>query len=243
MLEPIFYMFDAVVWVFTALLLFTRRKIYDISVLKTIILLIFGRIVGIIGAVVAGRIIYGGGIRFYGSVLAVIIAFIPIAKILKIPYYKMMAFCSAPVMIGIVIMKVLCLVNGCCSGFTMFCMSDGRIVFFPSQIVELLFALALVIWLIYLERKEINRPYLFSNCLIWYAIPRYVADWCRDDGTGIPFLIWIPAGRFFSIFIFLVGVVTLFLQLEKNISRKPSIKETICAMIGRLPMDTNLKFF
>ena len=61
-----------------------------------------------------------GGRSFYGAVFIVPLLFIPVAYLFRIPYAKLMDLCAPAECMMLVLMKALCLMEGCCGGRVLF---------------------------------------------------------------------------------------------------------------------------
>ena len=179
-----------------------RRKRYDFPLWKSIIIPFMLTVFGVTGAMILAFIESGhfGGISFYGSVLLIPVLLIPTAYLLKIPYGKI-TDCSVPqICIMLAVMKVGCFVSGCCGGITI----AGGTARFPSQIAEMLVAIALAVVIILLDSQGYMENRLYGVYFLTYGILRFGLNFLRD---GIKPFVWIiPAGHFWSIISIALGV-------------------------------------
>lgn len=148
-----------------------------------------------------------GGRSYYGAVFLVPLAFIYVAKLMRIPFGDLMDFCAPAECVMLAIMKYQCLVDGCCGGRVMLELAaDGSIVF-PSQIVELINALLIMAVLMGLAICKKARGKIYAWYLVIYGGTRFVLNLFRADVT--PFLIGLPVGNIWSILAIFLGVLWL----------------------------------
>ena len=148
-----------------------------------------------------------GGRSFYGAVFLVPIAFIYIAKLLRIPHGELMDFCAPAECVMLAIMKYQCLKDGCCGGRTLYTAVDGTAVIFPSQIAETTNAAIIMVILMVLARNEHNRGKIFPWYMLIYGVTRFVLNFFRAENDSFAF--GLPAGNFWSIVAIAVGIVWL----------------------------------
>lgn len=138
-----------------------------------------------------------GGRSYYGAVFLVPLAFVFIAKWLRIPYEQAMDFCAPAECAMLVIMKYQCLVDGCCAGIVLYFTADGTAVRFPSQMIEVVNALVLMLILMILAHNEKNRGKIYPWYLLLYGATRFVWNWFRADNT--PMIVGLPEGNVWSL--------------------------------------------
>lgn len=182
-----------------------RRKRYDFPLWKSIIIPFMLTVFGVTGAMILAFIESGhfGGISFYGSVLLIPVLLIPTAYLLKIPYGKI-TDCSVPqICIMLAVMKVNCLVSGCCGGIALYTSQIGDAVHFPSQTVELAVSLLICAFILHLDERRILVNRFYGVYFVIYGILRFGLNFLRD---GIKPFVWIiPAGHFWSIVSIILG--------------------------------------
>ena len=215
---------------------FIQKDVWKIKTWKYFIITPLLNLSGILGAKTASWIAYGrfSGTRLYGSVLAVGIALSIIAIMLCIPYKEMYGFGGVVMWKSVAVTKVGCIIDGCCAGRVLYVNSSGKEVLFPSQIVETVVAALFFIWFFNLAKTKYLHSALYPLFMTWYGIYRYLADWMRGHPLEqSPFVLWIPAGRFFSILIFIIGIISLYLVLNKEYGKKLTYKVFAKALIGK----------
>ena len=215
---------------------YVQKDIWKIKTYKYWIIVPSMTVVGTLGAKTASWIAYGrfSGTRLYGTVLAIAIFGAVLAIILCIPYRELYGFSSGGTWLAVTVMKVPCIIDGCCAGRVMFTNSSGNPVLFPSQIVETVVAALIFVWFYRLGQSKYSHSRLFPLAMIWYGIYRYLADFMRGHPVEqSPFILWIPAGRFFSLMILIIGLIAMYLIVKKE-SNKVTAKEYIYSLIGKV---------
>lgn len=215
---------------------FIQKDVWKIKTYKYFIIAPVMSLVGTFGAKLASFIAYGrfSGTRLYGTVLALAVFGFILAIILCIPYEELYGFSSVGTWLSITIMKIPCIINGCCAGRVLFVDGSGNSVLFPSQIMETLIAAIFFIWFYKLSKSNYPHSAMFPLMMIWYGIYRYVFDWFRGHPLEqSPFFMWMPAGRFFSIIIMVVGFVSLFVVLKKKDKKELTINSFIKYLFGK----------
>lgn len=148
-----------------------------------------------------------GGLSFYGAVFLVPIVFALIAWILRVPYGKIMDFCAIGECIMLALMKVHCILGGCCIGRVLYTTEDGTPVLFPSREIELIVALVLFVVLLCWALKKKHLGFLYAWYLILYGGTRFVLNifrqaWVTKD-------MWLPYGNIWSLVAIAVGAAWL----------------------------------
>ena len=195
------------------MLMLFRRKKFGISNLNLLISLTVIVIFGIIGALVSHYIENGyWGIRYYGTILVVVLALIPTAKIIKFPYNQLMDYVAPQGMLGIIVMKYNCLLKGCCEGKIMHYTPEGIGIVFPSQEVELVTAVLIFVLLLVLENSKRFKNYVFPIFMILYGGTRLFFDYMRaEQGRVFPLgALDISVGCLFCGLIVVFGIMNLY---------------------------------
>lgn len=147
------------------------------------------------------------GTSFYGAILLVPVLFLPVALIFWISYGKLMDICAPAECIMLALMKVQCAVNGCCVGRVLSVDTSGKEIRFPSQIVELIFALAIMVALMLIMHKKESVGKIYPYYMILYGASRFLLNLLRET---TPFIWILPAGNFWSLVSIALGVIWLF---------------------------------
>lgn len=165
----------------SVLLLFCRRKQYDMSWKHVIIILLVVGGVGYFGAVFGAWLSYGSwrGIRFYGKALFVTFTLIGLAKLFKKDSTAITDYYGPIDILALVIMKINCYRTGCCAGIDLYVNEQGERITFPSQIAELLVAAVIFLLTMLLERKKKCEGYRYYLYLLIYGSTRFIFDYLR----------------------------------------------------------------
>ena len=154
-----------------------------------------------IAGVISVRLMYfiesgrWGGLSFFGAVLFVPVLFILVKLLFHMPYGELMDLCAPAECVMLALMKVQCLIFNCCKGRVLSVDASGTEIRFPSQIVELVFALLLMIVLVLLLRNKINTGKIYPYYMVFYGTGRFMLNLLRETS---PFIWILPAGNFWS---------------------------------------------
>lgn len=148
-----------------------------------------------------------GAQSYYGAVFLVPLAFIYVAKLLRVPYETLMDFCAPAECVMLAIMKYRCYIDGCCAGKVLLSIAIDGSVIFPSQLAELVNALVLMLVLIIMAFNKKNRGKIYPWYMILYGATRFVLNWFRDGTT--PLLLGMPAGNLWSLAAIMIGLLWL----------------------------------
>lgn len=163
-----------------------------------------------------------GGQSFFGAIFFVPFVFWWVAKLLRVPYGELMDICAPAECIMLVLFKIRCYISGCCEGKVIWYTDEGAPVFFPSQIVELICALLIMLVLIRIEKSSKSVGKIYPYYLLLYGSSRYILNWFRWDTA--PFVWILPPGNFWSLCAILMAGVWLFgLYLKEKRDRKGTV--------------------
>lgn len=197
----------------TVLMLFVRRRKYNVPVSLTIGIVVIVGIFGYMGAAVASYLAFGNwfGIRFYGRILFATIGLYIVAKVFKADWIRIMNYYAPVDILALMVMKVNCLRAGCCSGIVLFGMENGRTIVFPSQIAEFMVAILILVVIFAMEKQSKYIQYQYSVYLIIYGATRFVFDVLREEkGKQISMGIMnLSVGQIFCMALVLVGIIVI----------------------------------
>ena len=143
--------------------------------------------------------VWEGGMVFYGGFLGGIAAVVALCRMWKLPLLRFADMLSAPAMLGLAFGRLGCLFNGCCFGRPIdwgtgvewpwgLTFLHGQvpsalrgIPLHPTQIYSALNALALVVALTWLRRRQRFDGQVFGLVLVAYGITRSVLELFRLD--------------------------------------------------------------
>ena len=153
-----------------------------------------------------------GGISFYGAVFFVPILFVIVARLVGVRYGVLMDLCAPAECVMLAIMKVQCLLTGCCGGVLL--RYNGVSYVFPSQIMEMVNGLVIGVILLLMARKEKNRGRLFPWYMVIYGVTRFVLNMFRQGGAAR--ILGLPFGNFWSLVSIVVGIIWLWIARKRN---------------------------
>ena len=216
-----------------------RRKKYEMSWLWVIIVLALFFTMGALGAMFGSGISNFGwrGIRLYGLIMFEILSVHLVSWWKKAPPQQVGDYVAAPIASLCAGAKVNCVALDCCKGFIIYDAPMQNPICFPSAWLEIAMWLGLAVALVIFEKKKTVDGLLFPVLVIWFGILRYIADFFRGSSLEQePFLLWIPAGRLWSLVLSAMGFVLLWFWLKKQLERKPNVKEMLRVCIGKSPV-------
>ena len=190
------------------LLMLLRRKFFpQIRIWKFPIISILLTIAGVAGAMLMFFIESGsfGGTSFFGAILFIPVLLLP-GMLLGISFRDLMDLCAPAECLMLAFMKLDCLQSNCCLGKYLPALEFQ----FPSQIVEMLTILVIMLLLLKLEHSKKHRGQLYGHYLILYGVTRFILNWFRYGLT--PFVWILPAGNFWSLVAIALGLVWLLLS-------------------------------
>lgn len=158
-----------------------------------------------------------GGRSFFGAVFLAPITFMPLAKCLKIPYKYSLDFCATSGCLMLTILKVECLIDGCCKGIVLYRTAVGEVIRFPSQFIEVFTAFMLTALLISTSRKTKYRGKIYPITLVLYGVLRFVLNLLRDDWYRMKNMgLLLPLGNIWSLLAIGIGMIWLIVASEKK---------------------------
>lgn len=148
-----------------------------------------------------------GGTSFFGAVFLVPLLFVIVAKLLRLQYGVAMDLCAPAECAMLVIMKIQCVISGCCEGRTLYLFGDMNAFVFPSQIAELLNALIIMIVLLWMSRSNRIQNVTYPWYMIIYGCSRFVLNIFRQEWITTD--MFLPYGNIWSLVAITVGVLWL----------------------------------
>ena len=200
---------------FLAFLLVNRT--YKINGFKLFVFNFVSIILGVISTMMMSYIESGSfkGTSFYGAVFLLPIFTYFLSLIFNISSWKLFNLSSILVMITSAILKVRCFVYGCCGGRKIPIETDYGFMDFPSQIVEMIFALLIFILLLFLFFRNKDRKDLYPIMMIVYGVGRFILNSYR---LVVPLFGFMSFGHIWSIISVIVGIIWLIILHKKKIN-------------------------
>ena len=198
-----------------AVMLFPRLWQVWLPIWKTLLSAAVLTVLGVLGAKIMFLLESGfwAGASFYGAVFFPPLFMVLLALLLHVPPLDLLDLCAPAECVMLAILKIQCAVNGCCGGILLTSTADGVYIRFPSQIVELLNALALMIVLLHFIHKGVWRGRIYPMYMLLYGITRFVFNLLRDT---TPFLLGLPAGNFWSLISIMIALIWLYFAEHKK---------------------------
>lgn len=193
-----------------------RSQMYELSLWKAIVFPIMLAICGVTGTVILGFIETGewNRISFYGSVFLIPLLLPIVALVLRVPYRRTLDYSVPQICIMLATMKIKCWLAECCGGRVVTIEGMDLEFVFPSQIIEMINALFIMIFVLSLEYRGNLKGRLYGVFFLLYGVTRFVLNFGRGGLT--PFIWFIPAGHFWSIISMLIGIIWLSADLQKR---------------------------
>lgn len=181
------------------------RKWYALSIVKTALFAPVLAVCGFVSVKIMAFVETGkwSGLSFFGAVLLLPLLLIIIGKLLKVPYGIVADIAAPSVSIMLALMKVQCLMTGCCKGIVLRETADG-VMRFPSQIIEMLAALALMCVLLFFMKQQKKRGVVYPWFMVLYGITRFILNLFRET---TPFIWILPAGNFWALISVAIGII------------------------------------
>lgn len=191
-----------------AVMLLPRRWQAGLPVWKTLLSAAVLTVLGVLGAKLMFLIENGfwAGTSFYGAVFFPPLMMVLLALLLRVPPLTLLDLCAPAECVMLALLKMLCLKNGCCGGRLLLTTASGSEIYFPSQIVELLTALVLMVVLLRFIRKGTWQGRIYPIYMLLYGIARFILNLLRDTK---PFLLGLPAGNFWSLVAIVIALIWL----------------------------------
>ena len=212
-----------------------RRKRYGIGWRQLLLVYASISLVGAIGACV-GSFLAGGsikGIRLYGLMLFDAMFLPLVAKLIRSEVGQLGDFVAVPVAMSCAASKINCAIEGCCKGLVLYHDQSQQAVRFPSQIFELSLWVLLAAYLLVLETRKKSENLLWPIFMVWFGLLRYAVDFLRGSALEkLPFFFTMPGGRFWSLIVFILGLLWLFFALKDKLDRKPKLIEIVRSLFG-----------
>ena len=142
------------------------------------------------------------GVSFYGAVLFAPFLMVIVGFLLKIRPEKTLMMCAPAGCVALVFMKIQCMITGCCYGKILRYLDNGRPVRFPSQMVEMVVGIILLIVIMRLVTSKKQQDFVYAWFLLLYGSSRFILNLFRDTE---PFIFGISGGCFWSIISVIIG--------------------------------------
>lgn len=168
------------------------------------------------------------GLSFFGAIYLSPFAFWLAAKWLRMEYLHALDFCATAGCFVLALLKIQCLMDGCCGGMILFLNDEHMYVRFPSQIVEFTTALILAGSMLALSYKEKNRKKIYPITLVSYGSLRFVLNLFRDDWDRAHEMgLFLPIGCIWAIMAVVIGAIWLVTDWRKQKNARQSYPSSV----------------
>ncbi len=184
------------------------RKKYALSLIKTVLMTLLLTVVGVAGVAFMFYIENGyfGGVSFFGAVFFVPPLLIPLALLLRVPVTAYLDISAPMISAMLAVMKINCLISGCCQGRILHTAASGEAVRFPSQIVELVLAAVIAVFLTVCIRNDLFKKRVYPLFMIVYGVTRFAMNFMRETND---FLFGMGIGNVWAAVSAVIGIVWL----------------------------------
>lgn len=201
---------------FAAMLWLTvhRRKIYGLSNLSAITFTVLVMVFGLVGckllyvvenfSEVLKNGVSAGGFSFFGAVFLIPVMMGLLRKLFSLNWRQCTDACAPCVIVMIAVMRFGCLLNGCCGGWMA---QLGSVSFrWPTQAFEGIGDVAILMWVLGIEKRENKPGALYPYFLLSYGVLRFFVEFFRDTAKD---WLYMSHGQGFSIVAILIAVTVL----------------------------------
>lgn len=191
------------------------RRYIEITLFKTVLFSVLLTISGFVSVKLMFFIENGewNGLSFFGAVIFVPLFLILVSYLIKERFVKLLNLSAPSICVMLALMKVQCLLTGCCKGRVLYENAAGEVVRFPSQIVELANALVIMAILMLFMRKAKYQGKIYPLFMIIYGGTRFLWNLFRQTE---PFIWIMPAGNLWALVSIAIGLVWLLILRKKE---------------------------
>lgn len=210
-----------------------QNRIYKIAFWKLLVTISVGAIVSYWGIHLLAYVENGYWFRwsFFGCIFCVPVVYLLLAHILKTPYHVLMDFAGPMCALLFGLIKINCMVKGCCYGIYICTLGNGNELWFPSQLVESMCSGIILVGLLWLQRLDKNRGNTAPIFLISYGIMRFVLSFFRYDPTYFRCFkaihLYIPTGQIWALICIIWGFLWMYRIQAKKAGYRISVKQCI----------------
>lgn len=202
----------------TLVMLYCKKQ-YNISPIKCILASCLLTIAGVLSVMFMFFIENGkwGGLSFFGAVFFVPVFLYFFSDLLRIKYLDYLDIAAPSVCTMLAVMKINCMIAGCCGGKILYYDENNNPITFPSRLCEMITALIIGVVLIILIKKDKLKGKCYPLFMILYGITRFVLNIFRDTED---FIFGLGIGNMWAIISLIIGlcwlVIALLLPLKKQ---------------------------
>lgn len=196
---------------------FILKKDYELSPLKTVLISVSLTVVGVLSVMLMYFVENGkiGGVSFFGAVFFVPLLLYPVSLLLKMPYKEYLDISAPMVAIMLTVMKINCLIAGCCYGKVLYYDTESNPVRFPCQLSEMLVALIIALILIICIKGKLLKSLIYPSFMVLYGVTRFILNFLRETND---FIFGLAIGNIWAIVATIIGVawIALFYFFQRK---------------------------
>ena len=148
------------------------------------------------------------GVSYYGALLFAPFPMLLVGLLLRVKPVDTLTMCAPAGCVTLFFLKIQCKITGCCYGRILRYLENGRLVRFPSQIVEMIVGIILLFVIMRIIQSEKQRKFVYAWFLLLYGSTRFFLNLLRDTE---PFVLGLSAGCFWSLIACIIGGGALYL--------------------------------
>lgn len=196
------------------------RREYPQPIGRGILSSVFLMVIGVAGVKLMYFIENGdfSGLSFFGAVFFIPLLALPVVLLPRTKYLDYLDVAAPSVAVMLAVMKVNCMVAGCCRGKILTETAAGEPVRFPSQLFEMIAALAIAALLLYMVKRKMLRHKLYPVFMLLYGTTRFVLNLFRETDD---FWLGLGIGNLWAVAAALLGLLWLLAAARAPKSPRP----------------------
>lgn len=160
---------------------------------------------------------YWMGRSFFGAIFFAPITMLIVSKLMKMEYNYALDFCAPAGCLIFAILKIECMIDGCCQGITLYINENREYVLFPSAAVEFVTALLLAVIICVVSKNVEYRGKIYPITMVSYGVLRFILnllrdDWDRTRRMNLP----LPLGNIWSLVAIAIGGIWIIVLHRKR---------------------------
>ncbi len=184
---------------------FLRKSRYEFSGSQIVLISLLEIFFGVLGTMLLYYIENGewGGTSFFGAVLFLPLSFVPVSIFVTFSYQRCMDYIAPSGLAMFIINKLNCYIAGCCEGKNIGFSFDGKPIYFPSQITEMVSTAFIILLLLILEKRRNYQGIIYPLGMVIYGIVRFILNIFREE--WITTNMFMPFGNIWALVTIILG--------------------------------------
>ncbi len=195
------------------ILMYLRRKRYNLTAGQAILFTFFVIVSGIAGTKVMFALESGGrwsGFSFFGAVFIVPLLMMLFGKLVQLKPLQSLDACAPCGALMVGVMRIGCLIEGCCGGWL--CTIGNTTFRWPTQIMECIADLCILILLLRKEKKDPGSGQLYFLFMSAYGMMRFCIEFLRESKSHTLFHL----AHLWAVISIVIGLSMYFYIKKKN---------------------------